>query len=180
MAEPNNPALTPYLPLLRRFHAHETAHSGRHLLDHLAGVHHLLAIWGNTPIICLAGLFHSIYGTQIFTVRSAEFSDRETIRAIIGAQSERLAYLFCVTDRPVALLQAAIADENRLRDIVHGIDLVLEPGELSALLEIEIANFLEQPDDRAVIGQIRDILARLDPPLISASARAALDSYLAD
>ena len=53
------------LKLINSWGAKEVAHSGRTLLDHLFGVHNLLAEWGAAPKLCLAGLFHSIYGTAL-------------------------------------------------------------------------------------------------------------------
>jgi hypothetical protein len=169
----------PFLPLLRRYHADETPHGGRHLVDHLIGTYRLLEAWGNPPSVCRAGLFHSIYGTSIFTFRSAGFDQRPVVRDAIGAKAERLAYLFCSVDRPLALLQALIAQGAELPDIVAGGVLPLEAGELSALLEIEVANFLEQPEDRDVIAQIGHIIRAVDPLVISPGAAAALAAYLA-
>lgn len=167
------------LDLLRRYHATETPHSGRHLIDHLVGVHDLLEAWGNKPEICRAGLFHSIYGTNIFTHRSAGFDQRPVIRAAIGAPAERLAYLFCSVDRPLALLQALIRHSPILPDMVAGGDVPVEAWELAALLEIEVANFLEQPEDRDIIARIDQIIRAVDPDAISAGAASALAAYLA-
>lgn len=166
----------PYIDLLRRFHADVTPHSGRTLIDHLSGTYRLLQDWGNPAEICLAGLFHSIYGTNIFTVRSASFSDRPTIRAAIGTPAERLAFLFCVSERPVAFLKAAAERHYVLTDIVHGGDLPIELDELKALIEIEVANFLEQPDDINDLKLIYRTIVSITQsgPLLSAPAFEAL------
>jgi hypothetical protein len=169
----------PFLGLLRRYHANETPHSGRHLVDHLVGTYRLLEAWGNPPEVCRAGLFHSIYGTNIFVFRAAGFDQRPVIRDAIGETAERLSYLFCSVDRPLALLQALIAHKAELTDIAGGGTLTLEAGELPALLEIEVANFLEQPEDRDIIAQIDKIIRAVDPSVISAAAAAALAAYLA-
>jgi hypothetical protein len=102
--------------------AGKTRHSGRMLYDHLAGTHALLESWGNSEDICNAGLFHSIYGTKRFRHQSWPLTDRETIRNLIGAQAEELAYLFCTRNRAEFL-----AD-----DAPRG------------LREIEAANLIEQ------------------------------------
>ncbi len=88
-----------HMALLEQLGAHVTSHSRRTLLDHLQGTHDLLAQWGNEPEICIAGLFHSVYGTYAFNKRSADMSMRDEIRDVIGTQAERMVYLFCVTDR---------------------------------------------------------------------------------
>lgn len=168
-----------FLPLLQRFHADATPHSGRHLIDHLAGTYRLLEAWGNPASICRAGLFHSIYGTNIFTVRSAGFDQRPLIGDAIGAEAERLAFLFCSVDRPLALLQALIRGDGALPDLATGGTLQIAPEDLAALLEIEVANFLEQPEDPEIIAQIDRIIRAVDPSVISPGAAAALDAYLA-
>lgn len=35
-------------------------------LAHLTRVQHLLESWGETKEICLVGLYHSIYGSELF------------------------------------------------------------------------------------------------------------------
>jgi hypothetical protein len=171
----------PYLELLRRYHADATEHSGRRLIDHLLGVYRLLDSWGDAPEICRAGLFHSIYGTNIFTVKSAGFDDRPAIRDAIGAAAERLAFLFCVSDRPVAFLKAALERTYVLADIVHGGTIPVQPAELNALIEIEVANFLEQPEDpediRLIFGAVQSIEAIAQ--VLTKPARTALAAYVA-
>ncbi len=171
-------AADPCFDLLRQFHADETPHRGRHLIDHLVGCYSLLRAWGNPEPICRAGLFHSIYGTNIFSVRSAGFEQRARIRATIGEEAEQLAYLFCSTNRPVALLQALIASQYDLEDVVNGGTHKLERTDLLALIEIEVANFLEHPGDREVIAQIASIIRSIDPAAVSSGAAAALAAYL--
>jgi hypothetical protein len=137
-----------YITLLEQLDAHVTSHSRRTLLDHLQGTHDLLVAWGNEPDICVAGLFHSVYGTYAFAKRSAELSMRDEIRGVIGTEAEHLVYLFCVTDRRCFYEHL---DESRfcLRDIVHNGDLDLDRNTLAALIEIEVANILEQIPHRS-------------------------------
>ncbi|MGB8840220.1 MAG: DUF6817 domain-containing protein [Aliidongia sp.] len=178
-AWPALPTVRPYLDLLRSYHADETPHSGRHLIDHLIATHDLLAQWGNPPDVCRAGLFHSIYGTNIFTLQSASLGDRDRLRAAIGPVAERLAYLFCVIDRPIALLKAALMQDYVLEDRHQNTQITITPDELAQLIEIEVANFLEAPEDVETIRQINLILDRFAPPIIRAETRAALKAYLA-
>ena len=180
MSETTPGGAAPFLDLLRRYHADVTPHSGRHLLDHLVGVFRLLASWGNSPEVCRAGLFHSIYGTNIFTVQSATFAERAAIRAIIGERAERLAFLFCISERPVAFLRAAAERRYVLDDIVHHQPVVVTPGEIAALLEIEVANFLEQPENADDVRLIHDTIAAIagGTPLISGAAMQALAAYV--
>ena len=132
-----------HIALLEELDAHVTSHSRRTLLDHLKGTHDLLQKWGNPPDVCVAGLFHSIYGTYVFDKRSADMSMRARIRDVIGEDAEWLVYVFCVTDRRCFYDHL---DESRfnVRDIVHDRDLELDRDTLTALIEIEVANVVDQ------------------------------------
>jgi hypothetical protein len=136
--------MTPgHIELLTELGAHVTSHSRRTLLEHLRGTHELLEGWGNPPHVCTAGLFHSVYGTYIFDKRSADMSMRERIRDVIGDRAEWLVYVFCVTDRR-CFYDHLDESRLRLRDIVHERDLSLDRDTLAALIEIEVANMIEQ------------------------------------
>ncbi len=132
-----------HIALLKELNAHVTPHSRRTLLAHLQGTHDLLVEWENEPDVCVAGLFHSVYGTYAFDKQCADMSMRERIRDVIGPSAEQLVYLFCVTDRRCFYEHLG---ESRfyLRDIVHDCDLELDQDTLAALIEIEVANILEQ------------------------------------
>lgn len=132
-----------HIALLRRLDAHVTSHSRRTLLEHLQGTYDLLEAWGNASQICVAGLFHSVYGTYVFDSHSAELGMRDEIRDVIGRDAERLVHLFCVTDRRTFYEHL---DESKvvLRDIVEDRDITLDRETLAALIEIEVANVVEQ------------------------------------
>ncbi len=66
-------------------------------LSHLVGTRRVLASWGERPALCDAGLFHSVYGTEYFEPeRSPERAD---VVAIVGAEAERIAWLWCAIRR---------------------------------------------------------------------------------
>ena len=131
-----------HLDLLRDLGTHAHAHTGRTLFDHLLGTARLLESWGNPPEVCLAGLYHSIYGTQSYRVSSLELTERDRVRDLIGERGEWLAYLFCVTDRSSFFSEAGTSPV-RLRDRVHEATIDVRAEDLTALLEIEVANYLE-------------------------------------
>lgn len=151
-------------------------HSGRTLFDHLSGTRDLLAEWGNDEDICAAGLFHSIYGTQYYKVQSASLDRRRDVAAAIGDRAERMAFLFCVTDRP-GFFEQADAEAPVLRDRVHETDVAVDRDTISALIEIEVANIVEQTDpaglDPARTARARSMLDSGEG-LMSEGARAAL------
>jgi len=128
--------------MLKELDAHVTPHSRRTLFDHLQGTYRLLGQWDNDPVICVAGLFHSIYGTYIFEKQSADLRMRERISDVIGVESERLVHLFCVTDRRT-FYEFPFDAQYRLRDTTNNQLIELDRDSLSALIEIEVANIVE-------------------------------------
>ena len=143
------------MALLQTSAAMQTPHTGRTLFDHLLGTHLLLESWGNTQAVCLAGLFHSIYGTNAFAHQSLMQSQRSELRAAIGEEAEALAWLFCSIDRPRAILlglqQSYLGDFVELmvrRDAMGSTQarqaMGASPEQLQALAEIECANLIEQ------------------------------------
>ncbi len=124
-------------------------HSRRTLLEHLSGTHDLLETWGASRPVRLAGLYHSIYGTNQFQKWAWPITSRDTIKGLIGHEAEALVYIFATAARPAAFF--------------------VEPDtpQLRALREIEAANLLEQ-------GSTSKWLMRLAESDISTNARHAL------
>src|SRR6266516_2258536 len=81
-------------------------HTGGTYLAHLANVYHFMETQGCEPELCRAGMFHSIYGTQLFQGFKLPLARRPELRDVIGERAERLAYLNCAMDR--ATLDAAL------------------------------------------------------------------------
>lgn len=128
--------------------ADKTKHSGRSLFEHLKGVHDLLRDWDNDRDVCLAGLFHSVYGTHTFKHKSLD--DRSKLVAMIGTRAEYLVHLFATKDRPFF---ESIDDKDTRRK----------------LLEIEAANLFEQGGNEKTLRK----LGRMSE--LSNGARAALN-----
>ena len=142
-----------HLELLRELGTAEHPHSGRTFLDHLRGTCERLESWGNPREVCLGGLFHSIYGTRVYRIRSVELEHRDRIRDAIGERAEELAYLFCVTDRR-EFWSGIEKEKISLRDLVHDRKVTISRDTLASLLEIEVANILDQlpPSPRGARG----------------------------
>jgi hypothetical protein len=49
--------------------------------------------------VCLAGLYHSVYGTQGFQAFALPIEGRSKVSEIIGARGEKAAYYTCAMDR---------------------------------------------------------------------------------
>ena len=129
-----------------------TRHSGRCLYEHLKSTHDLLRDWGNPEPVCLAGLFHSAYGTVSFKHKSVDLKERPTVRALIGKDAEYLVYLFCVIDRPKVFLAAQAMFQRHLFDR-HTHSIVSVTHQIrNQLVEIEAANLLEQGASADTLG----------------------------
>ena len=123
--------------------AGQVSHSGRTLFDHLSGTYELLKSWGNKEVICVAGLFHSVYGTQTFACHLIDRDQRNGVAGVIGVEAERLVFLFCNCDRD-CFFENIGSDEILLVDKVQRRLVDVSTDILRALVEIEIANILEQ------------------------------------
>ncbi|WUR11433.1 2OG-Fe(II) oxygenase [[Empedobacter] haloabium] len=113
------------------------AHSGRDLLTHLIGTYRILRRRGAAEAVCLAGLFHSIYGTSIMHCTLP--LERAAVRVRIGEHAERLAWLFCMMDRPRCWALPATAVPLRT-----GARVVVAANDWRDLRLIEEANLTEQ------------------------------------
>jgi hypothetical protein len=159
--------------LVEHLHVQEVRHTGRSFFEHLKGTHDLLRDWGNPEPVCLAGLFHSIYGTWHFRHTALPIEKRALLAELIGKEAEFLAYVFCVSERPKIFLANAGRSEISIHDHYANEFIQLSRGDLINLLEIEAANLIEQG------GAASKILHALQRTEISAAAKASLAAYLA-
>ncbi len=135
-----------YRAFLKKLDSDKIPHQRGTLYDHLTGTYNYLASWGAQEHVCSAGLFHSIYGTTIFQHRSVPHSNREQIKKIIGEKAEDLVYTFSTVNRPPGLL-TAIRD-GYLTNTISKTKKPVSREKLGELIEIEIANLLEQGSAR--------------------------------
>jgi len=122
--------------------ATSNGHSGRNLIDHLSGTADLLAQWNCDMDIVLAGLCHSVYGTDSYHTVTIDPSRRDEVRALIGERAEQLAWEFGTRKNPriVSFIQ-----NNELDLIIiecaNLIEQQVDPSQLAA------ATVVELPDD---------------------------------
>ena len=77
--------LTSICQALQERKAQRFPHAGaRAFTHHIVGVANLLGAWGQPVDICLAGLLHSVYSTEMFPWRLFKQSERERIRELAG------------------------------------------------------------------------------------------------
>ena len=85
--------LKQYIQFLKSHGAAEIEHSGEDFLSHLMGVMELLKAWKAPEHLCLAGLFHSVYGTEVFQESLIPNDLRPKVQKLIGEGAEEIAYL---------------------------------------------------------------------------------------
>jgi hypothetical protein len=138
-------------------------------LSHLIGTRRLLVTWGSRPALCDAGLFHSVYGTEYF--EPTRTPERDAVMAIIGAEAERIAWLWCAIERDT-LDPAGATVELRGASETEALTVT----EVADLATLWAADTVEQigrmaPHERRFARGLRSVL-----PAASASAqRAVLD-----
>lgn len=157
--------------------ARRIRHSGRSLFDHLVGTFRLLDTWSCPRNVCIAGLFHSVYGTNVFVPGARIDAVRESLSQWIGADAERLVHLFSVSSRPRALLDAI--DRREITDRFTGERIPVDDLSLRGLLVIECANLMEQGDGLRFLPQLMTRLSAGAVDLLSERVPCAVAEYLA-
>lgn len=114
-------------------------HTGRFLLDHLAGTRRILHRWECDGDVCKAGLFHSVLGTPSVPHSLMPEAQIDSLRAVIGERALFLVRLFSSLDSPT--FQRIIAD-GEFSD--NGVTATLDVADVRALVSLTWANTLEQ------------------------------------
>jgi len=91
--------LTEHYRRLLALGADEFPHVAGSLAPHLLRTASLLQQWGNRPALCLAGLYHAVYGTDGIRGSLVALEHRSAIAGIIGSEAESVAYLYGACDR---------------------------------------------------------------------------------
>lgn len=120
-------------------------HTEKSYLAHLIGVYRDMQAAGCTEDVCRAGMFHSIYGTELFQKFALPLERRGDVRRLIGEGAEKLAFVNCAMDR--ASLDRAVVQEAGpyrivLRDTREAVDLAAD--ELNDLCRVHLYDWLEQ------------------------------------
>ena len=119
----------PYNKFLLEVGTKNQPHGHRTLYEHLIGTWKLLKEWGCSRDICNAGLFHSIYGTQVYLPSTIPIKNRKVVQNLIGEKAENLVYLFHITP------------PDRFEHFV-----TMHEPDRSDLITIEYANAMEQSE----------------------------------
>jgi hypothetical protein len=123
----------------------EIPHTHKSYLGHLIAVYRYLESQGFVPDVCRAGMFHSIYGTELFQGFKLPMERRGDVRALIGERAERIAYLNCAMDR--ASFDRALeqdTDPYRITDRITGEEVAVIRADFDGLCQVHLFDFLEQ------------------------------------
>lgn len=176
---PDNKKRAERIKLLDRVPVKDIEHYGRPLKKHLIGTFDLLHRWKNPESVCLAGLFHSVYGTKTFSPAALTTASRDELRLLIGEHAEALVFAFGMSDRRRLLLENQSPPYSWIN---HRTGEKTEIGEafLNSLVEMEVANFFEQLPFRTdkADSVIRDMRLRFEATVsrMSAGAKATFQS----
>jgi hypothetical protein len=121
-------------------------HSQKNYLAHLIAVYHFMKDAGCDEELCQAGMFHSIYGTQLFQGFKLELDRRDDVRRLLGERAEKLAYLNCAMDRESFDRAAATTSgpTYRFRDRITSETVELDERDFDDLCRIHLYDWLEQ------------------------------------
>jgi len=140
-----DPNYRPMIDFLRGLGTEDVPHSGEHgFLAHLVGVFRDMEAWGCDRDMCRAGLFHSIYGTELFQRFSLPLARRGEVRDLIGERAERIAFVNCLMDRSTfdALLESD--GPYRIRNRETGETMELTRADYDDLVRMHLCDWLEQ------------------------------------
>jgi len=133
------------LPIQAVEHSHGNFH------PHLLGVYQYLCERGQPEHVCLAGLFHSIYGTDGFQEFNLPLSRRADIQELIGCDSESLVYAFCAHTHD-SMRGSLETGSTTIRDRFLDCNLELSKEQWQELLWLKLADVLEQDPRWLSIG----------------------------
>jgi len=86
-----------YVNFLYNKNCHNIKHSHSNFLNHLIGTFNILKKWKQSEDLCIAGMFHNIYGNKYFNPNLN--ISREEIKNLIGEAAENLVYKFVNCER---------------------------------------------------------------------------------
>ena len=131
-------------------HAHLVAigadafpHVSGSLARHLAATERLLRNWGSRDALCIAGLYHAVYGTDGIRGSLAGLDRRGAIVGIIGAEAETLAYLYGACARATFHPRIGTPDQLRFADRFTASEYPIAEASLRDFCELTVANELE-------------------------------------
>jgi hypothetical protein len=133
--------------------ATELEHVNGDLAQHLKGTYTLLAEWDNSEPLCLAGLYHAVYGTAGFPAQLLPLERRSDIVAAIGVEAEELVYFYAACDRQYTYEQIISEAHPRYRDRFSNETYIPKRSLLVSFCELTLANELEIVSNNSDFGE---------------------------
>ena len=134
--------------------AHRLPHTGgRPFVHHITGVGKLLEHWGQPPSLCLAGIAHSVYATEMYPCKLFAPEERKALRNLIGRRAEAVVFLYCTCSQHSLLSHARSLSRQHaplppeglpVRNIYTGEEKRLPPRAAAQILAILAADLMEQ------------------------------------
>lgn len=129
---------------LEKFGILEQGHSNSSLVNHLIGTYEVLKQWDCSNELCLAGLCHSVYGTESYKKQTVPLEYRNFVKELIGEYAEELTYFFGahVKEHFWCLLERT--ENFEIKDRFTGLIVSVTENQISDLVTLTLANWLEQ------------------------------------
>ncbi len=167
------------LKFLEEFGVEDVGHGKRNLRAHLTGTYDILKNWGYPESVCIAGLCHSIYGTESFRQTPVALEERERVKSAIGEDSEKLTYYFGAHKKRSLWANLEKETGYTITDRFTETEIALSDEDMASMIALTLANWLEQ---RPFVDEkhkfiIKDELVQAKRWLNSAAYDAFLEAY---
>lgn len=136
--------------------ADDVGHSDKTYLAHAIGVYNDLKQWGCDEDVARVGIFHSIYGTELFQGFTLSLDRRDDVRALIGERAEWLSYLNCAMDRTHFDAQVKELRPHTILDRFTGKRIEVSDEDFDDLCTVHMCDWLEQVERSANWDYRRD------------------------
>jgi hypothetical protein len=169
------------MALLDAVGAVDVEHPSGTLAEHLRGTYDVLASWSCPEHVRLAGLYHSVYGTEVFQTQTIALDARERVKEAIGDSAEQLTFLYCALQRSSLYENLDRGAPYSIEDRAGGRIALDGIEQFAELLTLDVANRLEQldrtPSSATRRARDREIYERA-VPLLPAPAVSAMRQAL--
>ncbi|MGZ3237250.1 MAG: DUF6817 domain-containing protein [Burkholderiaceae bacterium] len=128
---------------LQALGAGEFEHLNGSLAAHLRGTESLLREWGAREAVCIAGLYHAVYGTDGFNPSLVGIDMRQRIASLLGPEAEELAYLYGACNRRTYYPRIGTESQLVFADRFTNTEYDISNEQLRDLCELILANELE-------------------------------------
>jgi len=148
---------------------------------HLHGTERLLREWGNRETVCVAGLYHAVYGTDGIEGCLTGLDAREAVARVIGVEAESLVYLYVACDRERFHPRIGTPAQNAFVDRFASREYPIGDAELRDFCEITVANELDlalcnRAFARRHADELLELCGRMRGAISAAAERAAFDA----